>query len=410
MIFGAALGGVDATERTAATLARHDRYLQVGTTQFDRRGFERVLVLGAGKAAAAMARAVEDRLRPLLDGGLVAIKPGHGLELDVVEQIEAGHPHADKGSVDAAERMLALAHAADQRTLVIGLWSGGASSLLEAPIETVTLDDLRATTELLLKSGLPIDRINALRCRLSRIKAGGLARALSPAQLVNLVISDVPDDRLELVGSGPAHHLVPTSATQLSDQLLAKFPMAVRVALRQPLSAQTTPHYPHTLVANNAMAIAAAERQALALGYRCRRGEPLSGEARTVGRRLAQQPLAPMEALICGGETTVRDDQFSWGQGGRNQELALAAAIALEHVERQVLLAGATDGNDGPTDAAGALVDGGTTERARRAGFEPTQQLSSHDAYPLLAASGDLLRIGPTRTNVADILILLRAA
>lgn len=430
-IFDAGVAAVEPGRAVRAHLAVEGGLLRAGAETLPLpRG--PLLVVGMGKAAVPMAAAVEAVLGDRVADGLVITKTGHGGALGRVRVAEAGHPVPDARGEAAAGALAALAASAGADDLVICLVSGGGSALAPAPVEGVTLAEKGEVTRLLLASGATIAEMNCVRKHLSRLKGGGLARLAAPAPVLALVLSDVVGDPLDVIASGPtvadpttyADALAVLDARGLRDRV----PPAVARHLARG-AAGALPETPkpgdreveravNVLVATNAAAVAAASARARALGYAT---EVLSssvvGEAREVGAARAalaravrdgRGPLRAPACLLSGGEPTVT--LRGAGKGGRNQELALAAAIALEGVDGAVLLSAGTDGTDGPTDAAGAVVDGTTAARARAAGLDPARHLDANDAYPLLDAVGDLVRTGPTRTNVMDLHVLLVAA
>lgn len=392
----------------------------------------RVLVVGAGKGSAPMAAALESLLGDRIETGLVCVKDGHGTPLSRVEVCEAAHPVPDARGVAAGERILSLVAAAGKDDLVLSVLSGGGSALLTLPAEGVSLGDLQALTDQLLASGAAIGEINTLRKHLSRVKGGRLALAAHPARVVNLVLSDVVGDRLEVIASGP----FTADPTTFADarEVLARYGLLERAPapVRRTIEAgvrgeiEETPKagdpalagVTHAIVGSNRRSLDAAARCARELGY-----QPLilssqvQGEAREVARvlsavakevRLTGTPVAPPAAILAGGETTVTLQ--GEGRGGRNQELALALALELDGWEGLVGLSGGTDGSDGPTDAAGALAAATTVSRAAARHLAPRRHLERNDSYPFFDALGDLIRTGPTRTNVMDVQILLVGA
>ena len=438
-IFRAGLARVDPERLVAERVRLEDATLVVadaggGTSlRLDLGRYQRLLVLGAGKAAAAMARGLERLLGARIDDGLVVVKYGHTAPLERIALCEAGHPLPDANSLEGARRLLELADAADARTLVILLLSGGASALLAAPAPPLSLADKQATTELLLGCGASIDEINCVRKHLSALKGGRLGQRLHPARCLTLVLSDVVGDRLDVIASGPTV-ADPTrfdEALAILDRyrLRRAVPAAVRELLQQGAAgavAETPkPGDPRlagiatVLLGTNLLALRAAAARAAALGYRvlpltCR----ATGEARELARLLlalgvdardhgllASRPVC----LLAGGETTVT--LRGSGRGGRNQELALAflAGLAADPAEGRGLyfLSAATDGNDGPTDAAGAFASGELLAAARQAGLDPAAYLERNDAYPFFDRLGALLKTGPTNTNVCDLQLLL---
>jgi glycerate-2-kinase len=425
--FGAALAAVEPGPRVAAHLVRTDGELALSDGGRWRHAGP-VVVVGAGKAALAMARAAAAAAGPRCRGGLVIVPHGGGTWCrSGIEVVAAAHPVPDAAGVAATERLRALVAAASADTLVVAVLSGGASALLVAPAEGLTLADKQAVTARLLASGADVAAANAVRKHCSRVKGGGLARAAAGAAgLWALVLSDVVGDDLATIASGPTVTDPTTfaeAARVLERWLLpAEVPPAVHAHLARGLAGELPetvkpgdPALARTatvLVGRNADAVAAAGAAAAARGYTTEvLTAPLTGEAAAAGRalaaRLAQLPRGRPGALVAGGETTVR--VVPGGRGGRCQHLALAAALALAG-EPVALLAAGTDGVDGPTDAAGACVDGATVARAAAQGLDPTRALATTDSHPLLAATGDLLHTGPTGTNVADVVVALKAA
>ncbi len=335
-----------------------------------------VIVAGGGKAGLAMARgivaAVGDRAR-----GVVVVPASGGApdRVGAVRILEAAHPLPDARSVAAGEALLEVVAGARDRDVVVCPIGGGGSSLLCVPAPGVTLEEIRERTAAMLRDGSPIEAINAERARLDRIKGGGLARAAGSSHVIGLVLSDVIDGGLEVVASGP------TAAAGVQNVLLA----------------------------SNETAVQAAAARARQEGCEVDVLPPLCGEARmagiALGRRIADAPSTDaVRCLIAGGETTVV--VRGSGHGGRNQELALAAAPHLLGSPHALLVTFATDGIDGPTDAAGAVVDGTTIPRALERALDPATHLANNDAYRFFDALGDLLRPGPTGTNVCDLALL----
>jgi glycerate 2-kinase len=411
-LIGAALTAAD----PEAAVRRHLQPLLdgicVGQRRFRVKPSSRIYLIALGKSAPAMARGACDVLDARVEAGVVTTLTPESAHLpDRVQVILAGHPLPDAGSLRAGETALDLARRARPGDLVLALISGGGSAMAEFPVPGVALDDLRRLTGLLLHAGAPITAINAIRGELSLLKAGGLARAAAPAQVIGLLASDVVGDDPASIASGPT---VPRTAHPgAARRCLERYgiwnaaPEAVREALRRPMAPARLSLPPHNLViARNEDMLAAVARQAQVIGLPARiLTTRLQGEAFPLGKRLGARVASaarPM-CLLAGGETTVTIRQG--GRGGRNQELALGAALALDGVSRCALVALASDGIDGPTDAAGALVEGETAARARALGLDVQQAAEAHDSYPLLDRLGALLRTGPTGTNLADIII-----
>jgi hydroxypyruvate reductase len=428
-IFQAALKAVDPVEAIFRYVRLTDDVLQVGEHRFALKDYDRILVVGAGKAGAPMARALEELLGDRIADGVIVVKEGHGLPLAHVRIHEASHPVPDERGIKGAEEILALVKDAGERDLVLCLMSGGGSALLVAPADGITLEDKQEVTRLLLACGADIHEINSIRKHLSRAKGGGLARFAYPATVVSLILSDVIGDDLNVIASGPA---VPdTSTFDDTRQILDKYdiwnqvPQSVRSRIERGLKGEIedTPKAGDAvfkrcyskLVGTNIQALKAAESEADKLGYGTLiLSSTVEGEAREVAKVLTAiakevrdsgNPVAAPACILCGGETTVtiRGD----GKGGRNQELALAAALAIDGLGNIVVLAGGTDGNDGPTDAAGAIVDSHTLARARTEGLDPFDYLSRNDSYHFFQPLEDLVITGPTRTNVMDVYMVL---
>ena len=389
----------------------------------------RVRVVGAGKASGAMAAAAEAALGDAITGGLVVVKDGYRAATRRIRLVEAGHPVPDARGEAAAREIRAIAEAAGADDLLLVLVSGGGSALTPAPVPPITLGDKQAMTRLLLAAGATINQLNAVRKHCSLLKGGQLARAAAPARVHALLLSDVIGDPLDVIASGPTAPDASTFGDALAIlrrfDLLARAPAAIVDRLdrgaRGEIPETPKPDDPvfrqvtNTVIGNNALVVDAAAARARALGYTPHvLTRALEGEAREVADRLvalARQirdgrgPVAAPACVIAGGETTVT--VRGTGSGGRCQEFGLAAALALEGLPGVVALAAGTDGTDGPTDAAGAVVDGGSAARARERGHDPRAHLADNDSNPLLAATGDLVVTGPTNTNLLDLYLLL---
>lgn len=390
--------------------------------------YERIFVLGAGKASAHMAHGLEELLGDRINDGLISVKYDHTVDLQRLKLAEAGHPTPDKNSVKAAQATMRLAQSWHEKDLVFCLLSGGASSLWCLPQEPITLTDKIITTEALLRCGAEIHEMNTVRKHLSAIKGGRLATAVYPAQLITLAISDVIGDDMTAIGSGPT--VADPTTFQDSWMILEKYnltsvlPNTVIEFLQAGVAGHIveTPK-PHEalfkrnlecIVASNKLALQAAQEAAHELGYTTQIiGTDISGEACHVGRELAhkaKQTAAQANEgtqrmiLLAGGETTVT--VTGHGKGGRNQELALSAAMELEGVENVVLASVGTDGTDGPTDAAGAIVDGSTVRRGRQLGMDAKAYLADNNSYVYFDRLGDLIQTGPTGTNVMDLQVI----
>lgn len=433
-IFSATLAAVD-PYRAVLNAARLDNdCLTIADGVFPLARFKQIIVVGAGKATARMALAIEERLGERISAGLIVVKDGHTARLSRVEQIEASHPVPNEAGVEGARRILGMARGADSNTLIICLLSGGASALLVAPVAGLTLQDKQEVTTLLLKAGASISELNAVRKHLSAVKGGRLAQAAYPARLVTLILSDVIGDRLDVIASGPT---APDDSS-FSDAwaviekygLQKKVPARVSVYLQRGIAGQETETVKdgepcltatrNVIVGGSHQALAAAQDKCRQLGMAAQIiSSELQGEAREAARFLAhtaRMTLAGMHAgerrcLLFGGETTVT--VRGTGKGGRNQELALAFALELDGQPGVTLLSAGTDGGDGPTDAAGALVDGNTVGRARWLGMEPAAYLDDNNSYGFfqqfdaLSGAHSHFMTGPTGTNVMDLQIIL---
>lgn len=413
-IFGAALAAVHGGDSVERALRERDP------------AGDCISLLAAGKAACAMAAGARAVLGERVREGLAVTKSGHGFPVPGVEVREASHPLPDARGVAAAGAALAWARRGPASRTLLVLLSGGASALWVAPAQGVSLEDKRIVTDGLLRAGVPIGALNAVRKHLSRIKGGGLARAARAARVVSLLISDVPGDAVDAIGSGPTAP-DPTTYADALDVIAGAVGLdAVPRAVRHHLEAGAAGERAETpkpgdplfercecaLVATLDHALEAASRAGAALGLRVvEAGAVLQGEARDWGPRLAERARALRgdlpALLVAGGEPVVH--VRGEGRGGRAQELALAFALAAEGEGGLSALFAGTDGSDGPTDAAGGIVDGTTAARARERGLDPRAHLDRNDSHPVLAATGDLLVTGPTHTNVTD-LALIRVA
>jgi len=424
-IFHAALKAAAPAEAVLRHVECRGEILIAGRRRYRLKAFQNIYVVGAGKASAAMAQAVERLLSSRITGGLINVKYRHTARLRRIELNECGHPVPDLAGERGAQRIAQIAGAAGPDDLVICLISGGASALLPLAAPPVTLAEKQTTTRLLLGCGATIHELNCVRKHISLLKGGQLARLAYPATVLTLVLSDVIGDDLDAIGSGPTapdrSTFAEARAILNKYRLLRKVPANVRDRLRS--NAAETPKpgdavfakVQNLIVGSNRLAVDAAEREARALGFRTLLlATSLEGEAREVARvhaaiareiRETGHPLKPPACVISGGETTVT--LRGKGLGGRNQEFALAAAQAIDGLRDVVILSGGTDGTDGPTDAAGAIADGTTLARARAQGLDAAAFLANNDSYHFFEPLGDLIRTGPTGTNVADIQLIL---
>ena len=435
LVYRAALAAVDPVQTVRDSLSLDGEVLRAGDRTYRLRDFRKVFLAGAGKAAVPMAAAVEQILGGRLSRGLVVVKYGHGGVLDKTRVLEAGHPEPDENGVAAASRILEfLDRNLTPRDLLLVLLSGGGSALTPCPVPGITLSDKQAATSVLLNSGATIHEINAIRKHLSRFKGGRLLRHTHGAQVVSLLLSDVVGDDLSSIASGPTA----PDPTRFEDCLGILSQYGIRTAVPDPVlrvledgaaggldAPGETPKeddpafekVQNRVVGSNILALKAAAAEARRLGF-----APLIlsssiygntedvakvhvGIAREVLR--SSLPVAPPCCIISGGETTVR--VTGSGKGGRNQEFALWCAREMESWgDEPVLIASiGSDGNDGPTDAAGAWATPETAPRSRSLGLDPESYLDDNDSYHFFDKLGDLIVTGPTQTNVMDLRFIL---
>lgn len=429
-IFRAALAAADAGNAIRRHLSISRGYFKAGHIRLPLQKFDRVFLIAAGKAALEMARAIAQIFGSRLAGGIAVTKHGHATSrLRGLALIEAGHPIPDAAGVRAGLAIQHLLRDLNARDLLLVAISGGASALLSAPAEPVSLRDKQKTTDLLLRAGATISELNAVRKHLSLLKGGRLAALAYPATIVGLLLSDVIGDPPDVIGSGPTapdrSSFADAWAILEKFDLLRRFPPAVRARLESGIRGEI-PETPkpgdplfenvHNLViGSNRLALEAAAAKARVLRYRSMiLSTSIQGEAREVARVHAHilrevaasgNPIAPPVCILSGGETTVT--VRGNGRGGRNQEFALAAAIEIAGISNALILSAGTDGTDGDTDAAGAIATGETLACARRIGLDPVGHLACNDSYPFFDALGDLVKTGATGTNVMDIHVLL---
>ncbi|MDH6295393.1 glycerate 2-kinase [Agrobacterium fabrum] len=381
----------------------------------------RCVVVGAGKASAAMAAALEEAWPHVDLSGVVVTRYGHAVPTSRIEIIEASHPVPDDKSAEAAKRILAAVEGLTADDMVIALISGGGSALMVAPAEGMTLADKMAVNRALLASGATISEMNAVRKHLSRIKGGRLALAARPAKVVSLLISDVPGDDPSEIASGPT--VADPSDIATVREIVARYALDLPETVRKVLEkGEETPKSGDIeedvrMIAAPSLALQAAADEAVKLGLTpLILGDSLEGESRDVGAVMAGiassasrkgLPVKGPAVLLSGGETTVTIGKGPAGKGGRNTEFLLSLALTLKGAAGIWAIAGDSDGIDGVEDAAGAVVTPDTLARMRAAGVDPRQSLVSHDSYTAFKAAGDLVVTGPTLTNVNDIRAIL---
>ncbi len=413
-----------------------------GSLFIDLRDYEKIVVLGTGKATAAMAKAAEEILDGRITNGIISVKYKHTEPLCFIDTIEAGHPVPDANGVKAAERIERIATDADDQTLILYLISGGGSALLSSPITctvhsqtiSLNLDDIQETTRVLLASGATIGEVNCIRKHLSSIKGGKLAVLGYPALQVSLILSDVIGDRLDTIASGLTVHDQTTYGDAMD--ILRKYGIMEKVpekviTILEAGSLGLVPETPKAedkifhkvsnfIIGNNYAALQAAQKKALRLGYNTVvLSSQVIGEAKEVAKvfagiawdvRRAGIPVHPPACVIWGGETTVT--LRGSGKGGRNQEFALSFLLELEerysYGDSNIhMLAASTDGNDGPTDAAGAFVSSEILQKSRDMNMDAAKYLQNNDSYSFFEKVDSLLRTGPTNTNVCDIQMVI---
>ncbi|MBW2064904.1 MAG: glycerate kinase [Deltaproteobacteria bacterium] len=433
-LFRAAVESVDPYRAVRGFIALEGEKIILGPAkdqgmELDLGRFERILVVGGGKATAPMAKAVEDLLGERIHRGLINVKYGFTEELKHVKITQAGHPLPDQNGVEGTKKILELLRQAGEKDLIFSLISGGGSALLPQPADEITLEEKQCLTKRLLECGATIDEINTIRKHISSSKGGQMARAAYPATSINLMLSDVVGDKMNVIASGPFVF----DSTTFQDALavierydLRDIPGSIMSYLERGAKGEVeeTPKggdpifdkVCNYIVGSNMQALEAADAEAKRMGYKTLiLSSMVEGETRDVAKvhtAIAKEilrtgrPLSPPACIISGGETTVTIKGN--GLGGRNQEFCLAAAIDLVGMPpRAVLLSGGTDGNDGPTPAAGAIVDPFTVSRGEEQGIVARDYLMNNDSYHYFEKTGELLVTGPTNTNVMDVRILL---
>jgi hydroxypyruvate reductase len=424
-----ALNAAEPKQLLVSKLKLQDSRLLVDGCCFDLQKFRNIYVVGGGKAGGAMAQALEGVLGKYVTSGVISVPYGLGRSSGIIELQEASHPVPDEAGVEGTRRMLAIAEKAEEDDLLICLISGGGSSLMALPREGISLKDKQELTKTLLKSGAAISEINAVRKHLSAFKGGWLAKKASPATILNLILSDVVGDQLDSIASGPT---VPDLSTfKDAVNVLEKYglwtnaPSDVRKVLTEGIRGQIeeTPKPGDVVFRKVCTGVIGNNRTAslAALDYLKSNGlnalllsASLEGEAKYLGSILASMareiwvsgnPVRRPSAIVAGGEATVAVK--GEGVGGRNQELALSAATKISGVKGCVVASLSTDGVDGPNDAAGAIVDYCTLQRAKELELVPEEFLERNDSYRFFSKLGDLIFTGPTNTNVNDVSVIV---
>jgi len=426
-----AFKAVDPKEVVRSKVTLDGDQLDVNGKIFDLAGFERIFVMGGGKASGSMAEAIEEILGERIEDGLIVVPHGTASQYKTkqIKFHEASHPVPDESSVQAARKLLDLASQTEENDLIIFLISGGGSSLIAIPRDGIPLTDKRKVTEMLLRSGATINEMNTIRKHISGFKGGFFARRVYPATIISLLLSDVIGDQLDVIASGPT---VPDSTTfhdavhiLKKYDLWKKTPMSIRSVLSNGVKRliQETPKSDdpafrrahNIIIGNNRLACSAAIESLNKSGLKTLFLTSFAkGEARDLGIMLAAigkeiiaagNPLQRPVGVVIGGETTVT--VTGKGRGGRNQEIALAASLEIDCLERIVVASASTDGIDGPTDAAGAIVDGDTITRSEEMKLDAKEHLKNNDSYSFFSKLGDLICTGPSGTNVNDLSILV---
>lgn len=403
--------------------------LWVDGFSYDLRSIQRIFIIGAGKASARMAQALEEILGEKISSGIVITKKGYGVLLKKVELVEGEHPLPDRYGWQATREILRLLSRTNRDDLVIFLLSGGGSALLVSPIPGISLRDKIKLTDQLLRCGADIKEINAIRKHISQVKGGKLAEKAQPARVLTLILSDVIGDRLDSIASGPTAPDGTTFSECLKIiqkyELADKIPKSIYLHLKKGAQGEIeeTPkpgdrifkRVKNVIIGSNRIALEAAKKKAEDLGYNTLvLPRPVAGDTTRAARRhvnlvkqikIQKNPVSPPACAISGGETTVKVK--GKGLGGRNQEFALVGAVGIEGMKNVAFLSAGTDGTDGPTDAAGAICDGDTIKRALKKGLDPKRYLDENDSYHFFQHLGDLIITGPTHTNVMDIHLVL---
>jgi glycerate 2-kinase len=405
-----------------------NEYLTIGKIKFDLRQIKNIYVVGAGKASAIMAKEIEAILGDRITEGHVITRYGHGCKLNRIALTEADHPTPDANGIKGTAKILHLVKKAAENDLVLCLLSGGGSALMADYPDGGQLSDLIKINQLLVGCGADISEINIVRKHLSNVKGGLLAREAQPGRMVTLILSDVPDDRLDVIASGPTvpdpstfqdaldvvkkfalePHLPPPLLKHLADGVAGRIPETPKEG--DPLFKRTR----NIIIGNNHIALQASLKKAIALGFETKiASTALSGDSTVMANAIINDASAMQKhpaiandiCLLLGGETTIK--VTGHGLGGRNQHLALAAAIELEDKPGITMLSAGTDGTDGPTDATGAVVDSQTILTAKTKGIDTNHCLQNFDSYHFFKNIGGQIITGPTRTNVMDIVVVI---
>lgn len=428
-IYRAGLEAADPVQAVKKNIRFHQNRLIVKDTPYLLSYYQHIYLVGAGKASAAMAQPLEEVLGNRLTSGIINVKYNHSLPLKKVQGNQSGHPLPDEAGLKGTRRIADLLKQSGKRDLVIFLISGGGSALLTLPVEGITLDDLRTVTQILMTCGASIHEINAVRKHISQVKGGHLAQLVYPSTLVSLILSDVIGDDLDTIASGPT---VPDRSTfkdclnildkyEIRDQIPSSVLLHLEKGLQKGIKespkkgSQVFSQTQNVIVGSNRQAVEEARKKSELLGYHSLiLSTFVEGETREIAKIHAAvakeiissgNPLPPPACVISGGETTVTVK--GKGFGGRNQEFVLSSAIDMKGWPNVVILSAGTDGTDGPTDAAGAVADGETVQRALDLEMDPYQYLKQNDSYNFFKPLEDLIITGPTYTNVMDLHLVM---
>ncbi|MBI2470659.1 MAG: glycerate kinase [Planctomycetes bacterium] len=427
-IFYAGLKTVDPDILIRKLFLLEDNSLKIGDRIYNLCNYKNIYVAGFGKASGFMAATLEELLVGRIKTGIVNVRNGYSAPCRIVKVNVAGHPIPDDDSIKGTLEIIQLLKNAGENDLVFCLISGGGSALFELPFNGISLEDIQRITTLLLNSGASIDEVNAIRKHISQVKGGCLAN-MCKAKIVSLILSDVMNDTVEAIASGPTS---PDTSTfrdcrniLLKYDLFRKIPLSIKEHIQHGLDG-TIEETPKTtdkifdrvhniIIGNNRMALDASCKKAVEMGYNASiLSSYIKGEAREAAKvfgaiakeiHLHGEPVKRPACIIAGGETTVRIRGN--GMGGRNQELVLSAAMEIDGLDNTIIISAGTDGIDGNTDAAGALADGTTIMRAKSIKMNPEIYLNDNNSYSFFKKLNDLVVTGPTRTNVMDIMLLL---
>jgi hydroxypyruvate reductase len=427
-IYQASLRSADPKGCVKRFLGVKEEVVSVGNFRKKIKDINKIIVAGAGKASAAMAQAVEEVLQDRIGRGAIITTKGSEASLKRIELHFGGHPFPDEDGAAGTERIMEILSQAGKDDLVLCLISGGGSALLVSPVDEITLEDKTRMVQLLFECGAHIDEINTIRKHISKVKGGRLAKAAYPAQTVSFILSDVIGDRIETIASGPTAP-DPTTFDDCFEilnryQLMGRMPEPIKFFLEENRHHQehetVKPDDPvfarvdNVIIGSNLLALKGAETKAQELGCNTLLlSSSVSGDTRKAAEEHALlakkiregKSKPPPACVISGGETTVKVK--GEGKGGRNQEFVLAAAIKIDGLQDVVIASMNTDGIDGPTDACGAICDGSTVSRAKKMALDPHDYLERNDSYHFFENLDDLIKTGPTNTNVMDIHIML---